>query len=59
MPENELITIGKMAADLGVSARTIRYYEEKGLLKAYRSEGGYRLYDRYDRRRLQLILRGT
>lgn len=55
---SESFTIGKMAAELGISTRTIRYYEEKGLIKARRSEGGYRLYDRHDRRRLQLILRG-
>ncbi len=58
MDKNKLITIGKMAAELGISTRTIRYYEEKGLIKARRSEGGYRLYNRHDRRRLQLILRG-
>ena len=58
MNDNKLFTIGKMAADLGISTRTIRYYEEKGLIKARRSENGYRLYNRHDRRRLQLILRG-
>jgi len=58
MDDNQLFTIGKMAADLGISTRTIRYYEEKGLIKARRSESGYRLYNRHDRRRLQLILRG-
>ena len=58
MDDNQLFTIGKMAAELGISTRTIRYYEEKGLIKARRSEGGYRLYNRHDRRRLQLILRG-
>lgn len=56
--EDDFFTIGKMATELGISTRTIRYYEEKGLIKARRSEGGYRLYNRHDRRRLQLILRG-
>lgn len=47
-----------MAEELGVSARSIRFYEEKGLLKPKRSPNGYRVYDKRDRVRLKLILRG-
>ena len=45
-----------MAADTGLTPRTIRYYEELGLLApAARSEGAYRLYDTEDLERLRFI----
>lgn len=37
--------IGKVRKLTGVSARSIRYYEEKGLIKASRQENNYRVYD--------------
>ena len=37
--------IGKVRKITGVSARSIRYYEEKGLIKASRQENNYRDYD--------------
>nr|WP_248925045.1 MerR family transcriptional regulator [Paenibacillus hamazuiensis] len=37
--------IGKVRKITGVSARSIRYYEEKGLIKASRQENNYREYD--------------
>lgn len=41
-----LMRIGTMAETLGVSARTLRYWEDLRLLPpADRTEGGYRLYD--------------
>ena len=36
--------IGEMASLSSLSERTIRYYEEQGLIKAGRSEGGQRWY---------------
>ena len=40
-------TAGELAKIAGVSSRTIRYYDEKGILKPCRySEGDYRLYDK-------------
>lgn len=48
--------IGELAAELGLNPRTIRFYEEIGLLPpAKRSENGYRLFDDADRERLQFI----
>lgn len=48
--------IGELAAELGLNPKTIRFYEEIGLLPpAKRSENGYRLYDDADRERLQFI----
>jgi len=50
-------TIGDLANQLDVTTRTIRYYEQRGLLKPDRSNGGQRIYTRRDRGRLKLILR--
>lgn len=50
------LRIGELAAELGLNPKTIRYYEEIGLLPpAKRTENGYRLYDSDDRERLQFI----
>jgi DNA-binding transcriptional MerR regulator len=54
--EPRLLRIQEVAADTGLTARTIRYYEELGLLApAARSEGDYRLYDAEDLERLRFI----
>ena len=51
-----LLRIQEVAADTGLTSRTIRYYEELGLLKpAARSEGSYRLFDADDLERLRFI----
>ncbi|UFJ39227.1 MerR family transcriptional regulator [Brevibacillus humidisoli] len=54
----ELFSISELATELDISTRTIRYYEEVGLIQPARSERGIRLYTRSDRARLRLILRG-
>lgn len=38
-------TIGKLAAETGVTVETIRFYERKGLIDQPRAAGGYRHYD--------------
>lgn len=54
--EPRLRRIQDVAAELGLTARSIRYYEELGLLApAARSEGAYRLYDPDDIERLRFI----
>ena len=51
-----LLRINEVAAELGLTTRAIRYYEEVGLLEpAARSGGDYRLYDQSDLDRLQFI----
>jgi len=50
-------TISDLAGEFDVTTRTIRFYEEKGLLKPQR-EGTRRIYSPADRTRLRLILRG-
>jgi DNA-binding transcriptional MerR regulator len=49
--------IGDVARRTGVSARTLRFYEERGLLSpSERSDAGYRLYEDDDLRRLMRIV---
>jgi DNA-binding transcriptional MerR regulator len=52
-----LLTIGEMCAEFGVTPRTLRFYEAKELLSPVR-EGQKRLYTRRCRARLKLILQG-
>ncbi len=48
--------IGDLAKRAGISLRTIRYYEERGLIEpAARSKGGFRLYEEKELRKLSLI----
>ena len=50
--------IGELAAKVGMTERTIRYYEELGLLDSIkRLDGGTRVYTEEDARRLKLIRR--
>ena len=53
------LRIGEVAARTGTTARTIRYYEEIGLLPAGggRPAGSHRLYDEEDVTRLEEVLR--
>ena len=50
-------TIREVAEDFGVTHRTIRHYEDLGLITPER-RGTTRVYHRRDRTRLNLILRG-
>ncbi|MBN8765298.1 MAG: heavy metal-responsive transcriptional regulator [Thiobacillus sp.] len=51
-----MYTIGRIAAQVGISADTLRYYEKEGLLQpAKKSDAGYRLYDADAVRRLHFI----
>lgn len=55
---NTHMTIGAMARLTAISEKTIRFYEESGILPpAGRTESGYRLYTSGDVRRLRLIRR--
>jgi DNA-binding transcriptional MerR regulator len=53
----ELFSVNQLAEDLGVTPRAIRFYEAKGLLSPRRA-GTTRVFDRRDRARLMLVLRG-
>jgi DNA-binding transcriptional MerR regulator len=52
----ELFGITELCREFGISLRTIRFYEDKGLLSPRRVNGA-RVYTRRDRARLALILR--
>lgn len=53
----DLVTIREMTREFGVTARALRFYEEKGLIAPERV-GQDRLYSRRDRGRLRLVLMG-
>ncbi|WP_293230871.1 MerR family DNA-binding transcriptional regulator [Paludibacterium sp.] len=55
--EQDTYSISELARDLDVTARTIRFYEEQGLIEPER-RGLQRIFTRRDRARLKLILRG-
>ncbi len=50
-------SIGDLSREFGVTTRTIRFYEDQGLLSPTRN-GQSRIYQARDRVRLKLILRG-
>ena len=53
----ETFNIRDLTKEFGISARTLRFYEEKGLM-APRRNGQERLYSRRDRARLKYVLMG-
>jgi DNA-binding transcriptional MerR regulator len=55
--QEDYTRIGEMAKMFSVTLRTLRFYEDKGLLSPKR-DGSTRLYTRRDRARLKLILLG-
>ncbi len=58
MPRTELenLKIGEVAETLDTTVRTIRYYEEEGLVEPRRSAGGTRFYSPGQVKRLRVIL---
>lgn len=55
--EHRSYTIRQLSKEFDVTARALRFYEDKGLISPER-KGQTRLYSPRDRARLQLILRG-
>lgn len=54
----EKYTISELAHEFDISTRSIRFYEEKGMISPGRTNGNQRFYTKRDRARLRLILRG-
>jgi DNA-binding transcriptional MerR regulator len=55
--DENTFTIGDLAREFGVTLRTLRFYEDRGLITPRRS-GMTRLYSEHARDRLALILKG-
>ncbi|OGR09975.1 MAG: MerR family transcriptional regulator [Desulfobacterales bacterium RIFOXYA12_FULL_46_15] len=51
-------SISRIADELDISTRTIRFYEEKGLIRPRRTTGNQRVYTPRNKARLKLIIRG-
>ncbi|PAE24932.1 MerR family DNA-binding protein [Bacillus sp. 7894-2] len=60
MAEEKVFTISELAAMFDISSRTIRYYEEIGMLTSENRDSltKQRSYTNRERRRLKMILRG-
>lgn len=56
-PHKEFFTIGDLAREFDLTLRSLRFYEDKGLLNP-RRQGQTRLFSRRDRARLKLVLMG-
>ena len=56
-PTQPELTISQMSRVFGVSLRTLRFYEDRGLIKP-RREGNARYYRAGDRIRMEMILKG-
>src|SRR6202161_343525 len=56
-PAQPELTISQMSRAFGVSLRTLRFYEDRGLIKR-RREGNARYYRSTDRIRMEMILKG-
>jgi len=55
-PDEALLTTGEMARRSNNTLRTVRFYEEEGILQPVRrTEGGHRLFDRRELERLMLV----
>ncbi len=57
MSESKTYSIRDLSLEYDITPRTLRFYEDKGLLSPLR-RGTQRIYDRRDKGRLALILRG-
>ncbi len=57
VPHDTLYTVTQLGSELGITARTLRFYEDKGLITPRRA-GNTRVYTQRDRARMILILRG-
>ncbi|MGN8025925.1 MerR family transcriptional regulator [Microbacterium sp. 22242] len=58
MTDDEVLRIGEVAERTSLSLRTLRHYEDVGLVPpSARTEGGFRLYSTHDVERLMIIRR--
>lgn len=55
MKSSDLLTVGEVAARSGFAASALRFYEREGLIRATRTAGGQRRFERNVLRRLAFI----
>lgn len=55
--QEPVFSITDLAQEMDITTRTIRFYEDRGLLRPAR-RGQQRIYSRADKTRLKLVLRG-
>ncbi|MDO7486100.1 MerR family DNA-binding transcriptional regulator [Peribacillus sp. NPDC096622] len=53
-----MYTISELAKEFGLTTRTLRYYEELGMLRPMRTETGKRVYGKKEYAQLKIIMRG-
>ncbi|USK75693.1 MerR family transcriptional regulator [Peribacillus frigoritolerans] len=53
-----MYTISQLAKEFGLTTRTLRYYEELGMLRPKRTETGKRVYGKKEYAQLKIIMRG-
>ena len=56
-PDDALVMVTDLATELGITARTLRFYEDQGLISP-RRVGSARVYSNRERARMIIILRG-
>jgi len=54
--ENTMIRIGEAAKRFGISNRTLRHWEDMGILQSTRTENDYRCYDNHNMARINQIV---
>jgi len=55
MEPHDLLTVGEVAARCGLAPSAVRYYDDRGLIHAIRSDGGQRRFRRDTIRRIAFI----
>lgn len=58
MDQHDLLPIGEVAARSGVTVPTVRFYEERGLIRSERNPGNHRRYGRHTLRRIAVVRAG-
>ena len=58
MNKHDLLTMGEVTRRSGYAASAVRYYESQGLIRAERSSGGQRTFERSVLRRLAVVRAG-
>ena len=58
MNRDDLLAIGEVAERAGVSVATVRFYEERGLVRSVRTSGNQRRFERHTLRRIAVVRAG-